>query len=314
MQLSRIDLNLFTVFAAIYQEGGITPASRRLHLSQPAVSHALARLRELLHDPLFERQGNRMVPTPRARAIAGSVGQSLSGLEHVLEGASDIDTALTPRNFVIAVRESYEAALLSPLMERVRREAPHASLSLVRIERNDVEQDLQSGDLDAVIDVALPLAPEIRRERLSSHPLMVVVRAGHPQISGTLDLATYLEHEHILVTGRRRGSGYEDLVLGQLGLSRHIKIRCQHHAAACALVSRCDLLLTLPRHQAALANQHLHNQLLPFPTQALPMEMYLYWHANVAAEPASQWLRRTIVAVMREAMGAEELAPPSQSA
>ena len=302
MQLSRVDLNLFTVFAAIYQEGGITPASRRLHLSQPAVSHALARLRELLHDPLFERQGNRMVPTPRARAIAASVGQSLSGLEHVLEGASTFESALSPRNFVIAVRESYEPALLPPLMERLRQEAPHASLSLVRIERSDVEQDLQSGDLDVAIDVALPLAPEIRRERLSSHPLTVVARTGHPQIQGALDLATYLDHEHILVTGRRRGSGYEDLVLSQLGLSRHIKVRCQHHAAACTLVSRSDLLLTLPRHQAELANRHLDNQLLPFPSHAVPMEMYLYWHVNVVAEPANQWLRRTIVAVMTEVM------------
>jgi DNA-binding transcriptional LysR family regulator len=298
MQLSRVDLNLFTVFAAIYQEGGITTASRRLHLSQPAVSHALARLRELLHDPLFERHGNRMVPTPRARAMAVSVGQSLSGFEHVLEGTGTFDTALNARNFVVAVRESYEPALLPPLLERMRREAPHANLALVRIERSEVEQDLQSGNLDAAIDVALPLAPEIRRELLSSHPLMVVARSAHPHIQGSLDLAKYLEHEHILVTGRRHGSGYEDLALSQLGLSRHIKVRCQHHAAACTLVSQSELLVTLPRHQAELANRYLDNQLLPFPAQAAPMEMYLYWHANVAAEPANQWLRRIIGEVM----------------
>jgi len=299
MQLSRVDLNLFTVFAAIYQEGGITPASRRLHLSQPAVSHALARLRELLRDPLFERQGNRMVPTPRARAIALTVGQSLTGLEHILEGASELDMALSARNFVIAVREAYESALLPLLLERIRSDAPHATLALVRIERSEVEQDLQSGELDAAIDVALPLAAEIRRERLSAHSLMVVARRGHPHIQGALDLPTYLEQEHILVTGRRRGSGYEDIALGQLGLARHIKVRCQHHVAACQVVSRSELLLTLPQHQAELANAHLDNQLLPFPAQAPPMEMYLYWHANVAADPANQWLRRAIGAVMR---------------
>jgi DNA-binding transcriptional LysR family regulator len=299
MQLSRVDLNLFTVFAAIYQEGGITPASRRLHLSQPAVSHALARLRELLRDPLFERQGNRMVPTPRARAIALTVGQSLHGLEHILESASELDMALSARSFVVAVRESYEAALLPLLMQRMRSDAPHATLALVRIERSDVEQDLQSGELDAAIDVGLPLAPEIRRERLSAHPLVVLMRAGHPQVQAVLDLPTYLEQEHILVTGRRHGSGYEDAALGQLGLSRHIKVRCQHHAAACKLVSQSDLLLTLPQHHAELANAHLDNQLLPFPAQAPPMEMYLYWHANVAADPANQWLRGLIAAVLR---------------
>ena len=80
MQLSRIDLNLFTVFDAIYREGGITPASRRLHLSQPAVSHALGRLRELLNDPLFERRGHEMIPTPLARSLADSIASSLGSL------------------------------------------------------------------------------------------------------------------------------------------------------------------------------------------------------------------------------------------
>src|ERR1700741_5180672 len=88
MQLSRIDLNLFTVFDAIYREGGITAASKRLHLSQPAVSHALGRLRELLHDPLFERQGNAMIPTPRARGLASTIRGSLGSLEQLLARAA----------------------------------------------------------------------------------------------------------------------------------------------------------------------------------------------------------------------------------
>jgi DNA-binding transcriptional LysR family regulator len=190
-------------------------------------------------------------------------------------------------------------ALLPALMERLRSDAPLASLALVRIDRSDVEHDLQSGELDAAIDVALPLVAEIRRERLSTHPLVVMARAAHPTLQGGLDLATYLEHEHILVTGRRHGNGYEDLALGQLGVARHIKVRCQQHAAACKLVSQSNLLLTLPQHQAELANVHIGNQLLPFPAAAPPLEMYLYWHANVADDPANQWLRAAIGEVLR---------------
>ena len=299
MQLSRIDLNLFTVFEAIYREGGITPASRRLHLSQPAVSHALARLRELLHDPLFERQGNRMIPTPRARAIALTVSQSLGGLAQMLDRVSDFDTALSARNFVIAVRESHEISFVPQLTARLQREVPHAALAIVRIERSDVEEDLQSGELDLAIDVALPLAPEIRREHLSAHPLMVLARRDHPSVHGTLDLNTYLELDHVLVTGRRQGSGYEDVALGRLGLSRNIKVRCQQHAAACRLVSETDLLATLPQQQAEFANAHVGNQLLPFPAAAGPLDMFLYWHANVDADPANRWLRQAVAEAMR---------------
>jgi DNA-binding transcriptional LysR family regulator len=301
MQLSRIDLNLFTVFEAIYREGGITPASRRLHLSQPAVSHALARLRELLQDPLFERQGNRMIPTPRARAMASTIGQSLGALAQMLDRSSDFDPALSTRSFAIAVRESHEGSLLPQLLARMSREVPQAGLASMRIDRGELEEDLESGELDAAIDVALPLSPQIRRERLASHPLVVMARADHPSIRGTLDLASYLDQEHILVTGRRRGSGHEDLALGQLGCTRHIKIRCQQHAAACRLVSQTDLLVTMPRQQAEIANAGVGNQLLPFPAPAPAMDMYLYWHANVEADSGNQWLRQNIAAVMRAA-------------
>ena len=123
MHLSRIDLNLFTVFDAIYREGGITPASKRLHLSQPAVSHALARLRELLDDPLFERHGNEMIPTPKARALAVTISQSLGSIEQMLQRGGHFDAAVSQRSFTIASRESQEVAFMPALVQRVAREA-----------------------------------------------------------------------------------------------------------------------------------------------------------------------------------------------
>ena len=114
MQLSRIDLNLFTIFDAIYRDGGITPASKRLHLSQPAVSHALARLRELLDDPLFERRGHDMVPTPLARSIAANVAISLGGLEQLLQRSGRFDPATSPRTFTHCDARVQRAAVPAP--------------------------------------------------------------------------------------------------------------------------------------------------------------------------------------------------------
>jgi len=299
MHLSRIDLNLFTVFDAIYREGGITPASKRLHLSQPAVSHALARLRELLDDPLFERQGNEMIPTPRSRALAETVGRSLGGIEQMLHRLGHFEPAESQRAFTIALREPNETVLVPSLVARLRRDAPNASLATVRIERRDLEEDLQSGELDAAVDVVLPLSGEVRMERVKSEPLLVLARADHPAVRGALDLDTYLAAEHILVTGRRRGGGYEDIALGHLGLSRRIRIRCQQHAAASRMVSESDLLVTMSRGQAELANLHTRNQVLAFPADIPAMETYLYWHANVDADPANRWLRQIVLDVMR---------------
>lgn len=299
MQASRIDLNLFTVFDAIYREGGITAASKKLHLSQSAVSHALARLREVLDDPLFERRGNEMFPTPRARALATTIGSSLGSLEQMLQKTGRFDPQTSERTFVVAVREAQESSFLPTLIERVAKEAPHVDIAAVRIERRDLEEDLQSGELDAALDVMIPLSPEVRRERLGSDEVVVLARAAHPAVQGTLSLETYLDMEHVLVTGRRHGGGFEDLELGRHGWTRHIRVRCQQRAAANEIVSRTDLLVTMSRGYTELVNKVIGNQVLPFPLAIPSLDLFLYWHANVDQDPASQWFRQ----LLREQLG-----------
>lgn len=295
MQLSRIDLNLFTVFDAIYREGGITPASKRLHLSQPAVSHALARLRELLDDPLFERHGNEMVPTPLARSLATTIGPSLDSLEQMLQRTGHFDPTTSRREFRLAIREAQEQGWLADLLRVVRVEAPQIVLASVRIERRDLEEDLQTGALDVAIDVALPLSADVRRQPLTAEPLVVLARHDHPVVRGSLTLDSYLQCEHVLVTGRRRGGGYEDVALGRLGMSRHVRLRCQQHIAASEVVSQSDWLVTMSRSQARLANARTVNQVLPFPVEIPPLELFLYWHAQADADPAAQWFRTKLL-------------------
>jgi DNA-binding transcriptional LysR family regulator len=299
MQLSRVDLNLFTVFDAIYREGGITAASKRLHLSQPAVSHALARLRELMNDPLFERHGNEMVPTPLARTIAATIGKSLGDLEQMMHRAGRFDPASSERTFAIAVRESQESGFLPTLIERIAREAPNIDVAAVRIDRRDLEDALQSGEIDFAIDVALPVSPEVRREHISSSPIVVLARADHPYVRGTLDLDTYVAQEHVLVTGRRRGRGYEDFVLAKLGIARRIRLRCQQYAAAAEIVARTDLLATVSARHAELANREFGNQVLPFPAEIAPLDTYLYWHARAEDDPAISWMKSLLLDALR---------------
>lgn len=298
MHVSRIDLNLFTVFDAIYREGGITPASKRLHLSQSAVSHALARLREVLDDPLFERRGNEMIPTPRARTLATTIGSSLGSLEQMLQRTGHFDPSTSERSFAVAAREAQESSFLPALLDRLRVEAPQVDVSAVRIERRDLEDDLQSGEVDVAIDVALPLSAEVRRERLRGDDLIVVARAAHPLVQGAITLETYLAMEHVLVTGRRRGGGYEDLQLGRHGWSRRIRMRCQQHATANDVVSRSDWIVTMLRGYAGLVRDSSDNQILPFPLEIPPLESFLYWHANVDEDPASRWFRQLMLDVL----------------
>lgn len=168
----------------------------------------------------------------------------------------------------------------------------------MRIERRDLEEDLQSGEIDVAFDVGLPLSHDVRRERVTAEPLAVLARADHPSIRGALTTEAYLAMEHVLITGRRRGGGYEDIALGRLGMTRRIRVRCQNHAAASDVVAHSDLLATMARSQAQLGSRQSGTQLLPFPVEIPPLEMFLYWHANVDADPGSQWLRSMLLELL----------------
>jgi len=294
MHLAELDLNLFRVFDAIYAEGGISRAGEKLHLTQPAVSHALGRLRGHFGDPLFVRDGRAMTPTPTARNLIGPVRRALRELEIALGEIGRFDPSTTERRFTVALRDVLEATLLVPLIQRVTATAPQVDVASIRADRRGLEAELAAGTLDAAIDVFLPLSDAIRRAPLERDHMVVVARRGHPGLRRKLDLPTYLDLDHVLVSSRRAGMGLEDVELTRRGLRRRIRLRCQHYFAASRVVSQTDLILTMPERYARIANQHLGNRLLPLPLQMPALDVYLYWHRNVDGDPANVWLRRQI--------------------
>ena len=304
MRLGRVDLNLLVVFDAIYTERGITRAAATLHLTQPAISHSLARLRVLFKDELFAREGRAMVPTPLARNLITPVRNALRGLEVTLNELERFDPATTQKRFTVAVRDVFEAPLLPPLLREITRTAPAVDVAAVQVERRELESELASGALDAALDVLLPLSEQVRHRRIRLDRMVVVARKGHPAIKSSrgrgLSLAHYLKQDHVLVSSRRSGPGLEDVELSRQGLSRRIRLRCQHYFAACRVVSDTDLLLTMPGHYARVANQQFGNRILPLPFDMPALDAYLYWHANVDREPANRWLRDKLVAAFAE--------------
>lgn len=292
MHLSRVDLNLFVVFATIYAEGGLTRAARQLNLSQPALSHALARLREVFGDPLFVRQGSNMAPTPLARSLIGPVRQSLELLDVSVNQSRSFDPASARRTFTVGLRDVLEATVLPPLIGRLADAAPLIDLAAVRTDRRELESELASGALDLAVDVALALPDSVRRQPIGSDRLVVVARRGHP--ASPLTLARYLDASHILVSSRRKGPGVEDMELNRAGHQRHIGLRCQHYFAACRVVSGSDMLLTMPAQYAAIANRNLDNAIHAFPLDMPALDIYLYWHANAEHDAANRWLREQL--------------------
>lgn len=294
MNISRTDLNLFVVFEAIYTHGGVTRAAEVLNLSQPAISHALNRLRERMGDPLFTRAGQRLAPTPLAQRMIGPTREALRLFARTLGESAGFDPATAEMSFTLGMRALMESTYLLPLILLANRAAPAVTLASSPIDRRRIEPALASGELDAVIDVFVPLSDEIRRSHLSQSPAVVVARRGHPAVEGAIDLDTYLAADHVLVTSRPRGLGAEDIALSRIGATRRIRTRCQQLGTAMRLVASSNLLVTMSESFARAANIWFDHQILPAPFEAGGLDTYLYWHAKTEAEPAHVWLREAI--------------------
>lgn len=305
MHLSQVDLNLFVVLEAIYREGNLTRAGRQLKLTQPAMSHALKRLRELLKDPLFIREGANMVPTPFSRNMINDVRQALQILELNLYEDRNFDPAHTRRSFQIGFWEIMEAMILPQLSRVMARAAPEISITTLRVKRREIENELASGSLDLVLDIPITMSDSIRQTPLFSDRVVVMARAGHPAISGELDLDTYLRQDHILVSSRRLGPSLVDAELNRKGRKRRIVLRCQHYFAACRVVSETDMLLTIPEHYAQLLNSRFNHRMYPFPLKSLQqLEIHMYWHESAENDPPNRWLREQIKKVVDDSLSA----------
>lgn len=299
MHLSQVDLNLFVVLEAIYREGNITRAGQQLNLTQPAISHALKRLRDLLQDPLFVRQGAHMVPTPFTRNMIDQVRQALQILETNLSQSRNFAPEHTRRNFNLSLWEYAEALILPSLLRRLKDASPGMSITSVRIRRRDLETELASGSVDLAIEIPMTVSDRIRHKWLLNEAFVVVARQDHPAIKDKLDLETYLAQRHIQVSSRRQGPSLIDIELSRRGLRRQISLRNQHNQTACMVVSNTDMLLTLPERHAELFNTGSPNtgpayRVYPFPLPAPRLEAHLYWHESVENDPANRWLREEI--------------------
>lgn len=294
---NRLDLNLFRVLDAIHANGSISGAARALHLTQPAISHSLARLREIFSDPLFVRQGNRMVATERVRIIIADVRRNLQGLYAAIETSSEFSPSRLTMDFKVALRDVLESATFSPLMRQLATEAPGVCVVSRRVARETFEKELTAGGLDLAIDRKIKVGPHIRQKTLLREPNAVVVRKGHPLAGKKLTQADYVAAKHVLVT-HIEGMEPIDYILAEQGLGRNIGLRCQHFFAACKVIAETDWILTMPRTYALELSDVLNLDVLVAPLAIPPIDVVMYWHAVREDDQGHRWMRELFAEVM----------------
>lgn len=295
MHIAHLDLNLLRVLQAVYLQRSVTAAAADLHLSQPAVSHALGRLRSTLDDPLFLRQGSALVPTPYTRGVIADVQAALRLLENTLGGSATFSEATSQRRFVIGVYDALEMYAVPKLVVGLMRSAPGIRVTSLPIDARTLDADLATGILDAAIDFVRPLSKDLRTCVIARDDLVVLCRKRHPIIrAGALALKQYLAAEHVVICPDRDGVTIEDSELARRGLSRTVRARTQRYVSAIEIVANTDLLLTMPRSYARVVNAVARNSVLNLPFTAPKLDYHMYWHRSVEADSGVRWLRDQI--------------------
>lgn len=298
MNWTAIDLNLLIVFDAMLEDRNVTRAGRRVGLSQPAMSHALNRLRYMLKDDLFVRTPDGMTPTPRAEELAGPLRNALNEMRQALEPAL-FDPATSDRHFVIAVDNYAAAVLVPPLVAALSAAAPAVRLDLRPSVTMDVVDRIDHGDLDLAIDTTdnLPGSRFIAAP-LFEDRLVMVMRQDHPAGHGRLSARAIAALAFLEISSIRSDTGVLDRWLAASGLDRRVALRAPYISVV-PLLLQSDLVTVLSRRIAEeLMRDHALQQ-RPLPFETPTEQTAMLWHRRLDRHPAHRWLRDVIQSVAK---------------
>lgn len=305
MNVSAIDLNLLSAFEALFAERNVTRAGSRLGLTQPAMSNALRRLREMFGDPLFIRNSREMVPTARSAEIAPKIAGALSTVRGILV-QSPFDPLESSRRFSIATTDYVEFLFLPFVHRRVQKEAPSMSFILRRVPTMFAlpQDELASGAFDfAIGPFPLPLTPQ---SGLHSLPLfqdrwVCVIRKGHPVVKRRLSLSQFVSLKHVPIAyPLGEGRGMVDKLLADRGLKRTVATTVAHFISAPFYAANSDCITLVPSRLAKYVARFLPVRVFPVPFAQPPLEFSLIWHARMHSEPAHIWVRKLIADTVRQ--------------
>lgn len=296
------DLNLLRTLDALLTAGSVTAAAEQLHLSVPATSHALARLREVMGDALLVRAGRRLTPTPRALAMKTTVARLLADAQALAAVPAPHELTTVERNFVIRAPEGIAVAYGATLAMEMRREMPRSSLHFVPEAQGD-RSALREGRIDLDIGSFRSRDPEVEVAELSRQTQVGAVQSGHPLANGTPSAARYAAEAHVAVARRPGEPSPVDDALAALSLHRRVALSVPSSYAALVIAARSPLVATATERIARVMAPGLGLTVFALPFELAPEVMLMAWHPRQSAEPAHRWLREVLQRVLKAEPG-----------
>jgi len=296
VNFGSLDLNLLRVFDAIYTTRSVTIASSTLHLTQPAVSKQLNRLREIFEDPLFVRTVEGMAPTPRAEALADTIHRALIAVRGAIDRQMGFDPAGSDRTFRIYMNDAGQLVLLPRLLTVLASEAPKINIETIQMPAPRMRSmGLESGDVDLAVGYFENFDGSIRCQVLFEEWYVGMVREGHPDIHETLSFEQFLHASHLVYRpaggGHAAQESFVDKAFWAANVHRRVAVRLGHAVGISSMVSNTDHLVVIPHRLALVCARFVPVRILELPIEIPRFKVAQYWHGRFHADPGNQWLR-----------------------
>lgn len=309
MDIRQVDLNLLKVFDALAKKRHVTQAGVSIGLSQPAMSYALARLRDLFEDPLFVRTGHGMEPTPRAQSLIDPVARVLELVQNDILPAPEFRPGESSRTFVLCMSDIGEMVFLPRLLRYLDAQAPNVRIKTVALSTPELEQGLSSGDVDLAVGYFPGLeGASIRRKALYRHSFVCIAREDHPHIGDTLSLEQYLAASHAMVRPEGRTQDILERAQARLGIRVNVRFSLPRFMGIPFIVAGSDTIAAVPLAVGRRFAEFVNVKLLPLPFPVPKYDLHLHWHSRFHHEPANRWMREAMSELVKGPQRHEPLA------
>ncbi|RQP23002.1 LysR family transcriptional regulator [Piscinibacter terrae] len=303
--MKSLDLNLLIALDALLTAGSVSGAAHRMHLSTPAMSHTLARIRKALGDPILVRAGRRLVPTPRALELREPVRRLIDQARALISPVDD-SASLTQlrRDFVVRAPDGIAIIRGAMLLEALNRGMPLATLRFVPDTDGDLHA-LRDGRIDLDIGTIADCGTDIHTLMLHEQRTVCAVKAGHELLRSHITPATFADQPHVAIARRGNGRDPIDLALSELGLARRVVLTVPSaYGALMAAARSADLVACAPEQLARSVAPGLGLQIVDLPVGVPAEEVVQAWHPRVHADAAHRYLRQCVGLLSAHAMQA----------
>ena len=297
MDSTRLDLNLLVTLEALLVEQNVTRAAARLHLSQPAVSAQLSRLRDVFDDPLLIPAQRGMTPTAKAIDLLDPLRQALDQVRATVATHRNFDPAKARLTVTIACTDYLQAAVVKPLVVELRTSAPGVRVALRNLDLAQLEAQMAGGDVDLALMTPQAAPPSLRTKHLFDERYVLIGRRNHPRLRDGITIEEFAQLEHVMVS--LRGGDFVtpvDDVLAALGHRRNVVLSAASFLFVPEIVSQSDFVALVPERLVHDRADELKLIDCPFPVEGFAVGMV--WHERSHGHSGQRWIREAIVSLI----------------